>query len=47
MSYESYTFGLYIANGGSQEESPMDLKEPNRPQGTLQIPTGANNSQFG
>ena len=41
MPYESYTLGLHIPNGGSQQESPME------PRGTLQIPMGANNGQFG
>ena len=33
MSYKSYTLGLHIpVNGGSQQESPMDPREPYRSQ---------------
>ena len=32
MSYESYTLGLHIPNGGSQQESPTDPREPYRSQ---------------
>ena len=39
MSYESYTLGLYIPNGGSQQESPMDPREP---VGSQQEPITAN-----